>query len=266
MDAAPSLRLTVLGTRASVPVDGEAFMRYGCATSCYMLQAGSTTVFLDAGTGIVAAPDDLPEPPLILLSHLHLDHVIGLGMMKRLTRRGEKTFLLLPPAAGKTALETLDMLYRPPFWPCSLMDYAGNLAVGELKFPIRYGDFLIEGISGGHPGGSVVFRLRANGKTVVYATDYEHGSAADGLLVSLAEGADLLMYDAQFTAKDYLLRVGFGHSTPEMGREFMRRTGVKRLLYVHHDPHSTDADLDRREKLFGSENVHFARKGDVIEL
>ena len=266
MEANSSLRLTVLGTRGSVPVHGEAFMRYGCATSCYMLQAGDSTVFLDAGTGIISAPADLPEPPLILLSHLHLDHVIGLGMYPRLYERGQKTFLLLTPEAGKTAQETFDALYSPPFWPCRLTEYPGDLVIGPLELPMRYGGFSIEGITGDHPGGSVIYRLTAMGKSVVYATDYEHGTATDEALASFAAGADLLLYDAQYTEKDYNLRAGFGHSTPAMGMEFMRRAGIKQLLLIHHDCRSTDAVLAKREEKYAGAFVHFAKEGEVIEI
>ena len=72
--------LTVLGARGSLPVSDTKRSRFGGATSCYMVQAGSETIFLDGGTGLVSAPALSGKPPVILLSHLHLDHVIGLGM------------------------------------------------------------------------------------------------------------------------------------------------------------------------------------------
>ena len=74
------MSVTVLGTRGSVTVSGRDREIFGGNTSCYMIRAGGETVFLDAGSGLISAPVELPRPPPILLRHLHIDHVLGLGM------------------------------------------------------------------------------------------------------------------------------------------------------------------------------------------
>ena len=98
-----TMRLTVLGARGSIPVSGPQFALFGGSTSCYMVEAGGETIFLDAGTGLLSAPTAFARPPVILLSHLHLDHVLGLGMYPRLSRPGEKTRLMLPAASAREA-------------------------------------------------------------------------------------------------------------------------------------------------------------------
>jgi ribonuclease BN (tRNA processing enzyme) len=90
------MRLTVLGATGSMAVSRKGRESYGGATSCYMVQAGEDCVFLDAGSGLLAAPSKFPKPPLILISHLHLDHMLGLGMYSRLLLKGEKTRLCMP--------------------------------------------------------------------------------------------------------------------------------------------------------------------------
>lgn len=239
---------------------------FGGATSCYMVQAGEDCVFLDAGSGLLAAPADFPNPPLILISHLHLDHLLGLGMYRRLLLRGVETRLCMPSTVTETGLKMLDALYSPPFWPLSLINYAGDLKLVPAHFPMRHGCMFIESMQGNHPGGCLLFKISSGGKSLVYATDYEHKPSGFAGLADFARGTDLLLYDGQYTAAEYESRKGFGHSTAEKGVELMELCGAKRLLLIHHDPQSTDDTLLAREAGIQKSGVHFAREGEVIEL
>ncbi|MCR5090377.1 MAG: MBL fold metallo-hydrolase [Oscillospiraceae bacterium] len=258
--------LTVLGAGGSVPVDRREREIFGGDTSCYMVQAGDDCVFLDAGSGLVSAPSDLPKPPVILLSHLHLDHVIGLGMYTRLSQCGKITYLFLPADTTEEARQLLNSLYMPPWWPLRLERYAGELRTDCLQFPLQVGSIRVDGIPGNHPGGCFVFRLSCEGKVLVYATDYEHTAAGTASLQSFVQGADLLLYDAQYSREQYERKKGFGHSTAEEGIALKDSCGVKNLLLIHHDPHTTDADLLEREARIGRGDVLFARAGERIVI
>ena len=78
------------GTRGSVPAAGAETVRYGGNTSCVEVCATeSSVVVLDAGTGIRAlgnavAPDVRRVD--VLLGHLHMDHILGLGFFAPLFR------------------------------------------------------------------------------------------------------------------------------------------------------------------------------------
>ena len=259
-------QLTVLGPRGSVPVSGPQFETFGGATSCYLVQAGEETVFLDAGSGLLQAPSDFPHDPLILLSHLHLDHVLGLGMYPRLTMRGKGTRICVPAGEGEDAKTVLDRLYSPPFWPLSLADCAGDVAIAALEMPMQIGELRVESVEGCHPGGCRAFRLSYRGRSLVYATDFEHEEEAFCRLADFAAGTDLLLYDGQFTEADYALRKGFGHSTAEKGLELKERCGAKQLLLIHHAPSADDAALFSREAAISRTDVRFARAGETIKL
>lgn len=246
-------------------VSRKDYLHFGGSTSCYMVQAGQQTVFLDAGTGLLSAPVSFLRPPVILLSHLHLDHLLGLGMYPRLSQNGKETFIYLP-AGEQGADSRLDGLYAPPYWPLSLCGYAGTQQIGELVFPMQLGDITVEGIQGNHPGGCWVMRLCCGGRKLVYATDYEPAEPSFSELISFAENADLLLYDGQYTQEEYEQRKGFGHSTAEKGIEVMERSGAKRLLLIHLDPQHTDRFLLEREKKIGCERVSFAREGEEIVI
>ena len=262
----PVFQLTVLGTRGSMPICCPDRMIFGGNTSCYMVRAGETTIFLDAGSGLAAAPKEFPQPPAILLSHLHLDHILGLGTYRRLLQKGLETDLYLPFGSSQEGRRILDGVFSPPYWPLSLTEYAGSLRLRRYSPDLKIGEVSVDTEKGSHPGGSLLIRLRFQGKTLVYATDFEHGEFARKKLAAFAERADLLLYDGQFTKKDYVNRVGFGHSTAEDGLEVMRLSGAKQMLLIHHDPQSTDEMLLRREKELGCAAAHYAREGETITI
>ena len=259
-------QLTVYGTRGSMAVSGPDRAVFGGATSCYLAEIGKESIFLDAGSGLINAPVNFPKPPVILISHLHLDHVLGLGMYPRLATKGCTTKLYMPAKSASEARRMLDSLYSPPFWPLSLTEYDGNLPVKPMRLPFRIGNVTVDGMPGNHPGDSTIFRLTGEGKSLVYVTDYEHEDTKFLNLISFAREADLLMYDGQFTTKEYKKRKGFGHSTAEKGLELMEKSGAKQLLLIHHEPRRTDRELLAMEAQLGRDDVHFARQGERIVL
>ena len=258
--------LTILGARGSMAVSRKDREIFGGATSCYMVRAGEETVFLDAGSGLLSAPTEMPKPPHILLSHLHLDHVIGLGMYSRLSQNGAETVLHVPAGPGEDPEKLMDRIYSPPFWPVNLGAYAGSVRILPLSFPLRIGELNVEGTEGSHPGECMLMRLSYRGRSLVYATDYEYEESSFAHLTELARGADLLLYDGQYSIEQYATRQGFGHSATDHALTMMRQSGAKRMLLVHHDPCSSDEILLDREKRLGLENVRYAREGETIEL
>src|SRR5262249_28071741 len=77
------MRVTLWGTRGSLASPGPDTARYGGNTSCVEVEgADGTVLVLDAGTGIRRLGGTLPKSLSrvdLLLTHLHMDHVQGLG-------------------------------------------------------------------------------------------------------------------------------------------------------------------------------------------
>ena len=94
-----------------------------------------------------------------------------------------------------------------------------------------------------HPDPVYGYRLEHDGQSIVYATDTEHFACVDPTLKKLAAGADILIYDAQYTPDEYPAKVGWGHSTWAAGAELARAAGVPQLVLFHHDPARTDDAL-----------------------
>ncbi len=260
------LRFKVLGTRGSMAIARKDQMIFGGNTSCYMVRAGEETVFFDAGSGLLNAPADFPRPPHILLSHLHLDHLMGLGMYPRLSQSGKETYIHVPANPGENPSSLLGGIFSPPYWPVSLDVYKGRVQVLPLSLPIKIGDLVIDGIPGNHPGGSYIYRLRWQGRSIIYASDYEYDEPSFRSLIDLARGADLLLFDGQYLPEELASHRGFGHSTPQQGIELLERCGCARLWLIHHSPQKSDEQLLAIEKEFARKHVHFAREGEEILL
>src|SRR5437763_491701 len=77
------MQAKVWGCRGSLAAPGPDTVRYGGNTSCVEVRAGSDVIVLDAGTGIrplgLALQAEGVTRVHLLLSHLHMDHLQGLG-------------------------------------------------------------------------------------------------------------------------------------------------------------------------------------------
>lgn len=260
------MRLTVLGCRGSMAVGGASFAEFGGATSCYLVECGDDVIILDAGTGLMRAPLCFATMPHIVCTHLHMDHLLGLGMYGRLSKAGTATRLYLPVPEHEGPKQVLARLFGPPWWPLSLTEYGSDLEVLSLPEHLVIGTTEVSAIEGSHPGGCKVLRVRHGGKTLVYATDFEVEPVAFERLCAFAQDADLVLFDGQYTQEELASHRGFGHATAEAGMELMRACSAKRLVLVHFDPSATDDALVSREKAIGDERVSFAREGMVVEL
>jgi len=99
-----------------------------------------------------------------------------------------------------------------------------------------------------HPGGAYGYRIELGGKVMVFCTDIEHGNSIDKNVVKLAENADFLIHDAQFTDEELKNKTGWGHSSYSQAIEVAEMANVKMLALTHHDPDHDDAFLRKMEK------------------
>jgi phosphoribosyl 1,2-cyclic phosphodiesterase len=250
LDPAPGPPLSVrfLGVRGSIPSPGP-LTTAGGNTACVEVTAGDTRIILDAGSGLRALGEERmrngPRHSTILLSHLHWDHVCGLPFFTPIYVPGHRVEIASGPNGVMPTLDAIRALFRAPFFPVDFADIAGQVSVRELPATDRFtiGDITITLARLNHPDPVYGFRLEAGGHAIVYATDTEHFSCVDPTLKRLAAGADILIYDAQYTPDEYPSKVGWGHSTWQAGADLARAAGVPQLVLFHHDPNRTDAQL-----------------------
>ncbi len=260
------MKITILGARGSVPVSGPDMQEFGGSTSCVLVETEEYAIFLDAGTGIIHAPDVGQKKIVLLLTHPHIDHLMGLPFFPYNWEMGRRIDVYAKRRGAYGAAEQIERLISPPLWPCILSDYPADYQVHDLTFPLSIGDIEVTGMESVHPGGSIIYRLSRKGKSLVYATDYEHYDQSIETLIGFVKDTDLLFYDGQYTQEESKRMRGFGHSTVETGMRVMKEGNVRSICFVHHDPRHTDTMLSEMENAVKNDNVSFAREGQVITL
>jgi phosphoribosyl 1,2-cyclic phosphodiesterase len=250
-------RVTLWGTRGSLAAPGADTARYGGNTSCVEVRgpAGSVVV-LDAGTGIRRLGSALAghvERVHLLLTHLHMDHIQGLGFFAPLHDPDVEVHIWGP---GSTTLDLKTRLNRylsPPLFPVHLRDLPRLTVheVGEESFTVE--EFRVTARLVCHPGPTVGYRLECADGTIAYLSDHEPALGARRFPqapdwtsgFAIAREADLLIHDAQYTPEEYPEHVGWGHSTIDDTIRFAAIVRAKKLVTFHHDPEHTDEAVER---------------------
>lgn len=252
------MRVMLWGTRGSLASPGPDMDRYGGNTSCVEVQGEDGTVLvLDAGTGIRRLGTQLTGKVHrvdLLLTHLHMDHVQGLGFFAPLYDPSIELHIW-GPASTTLGLELrLARYLSPPLFPIRLRDLARKPILHEVPGDdLLIGEFQVSTALVCHPGPTVGYRIMApDGTTLAYIPDHEPALGQPNFPMrkewtsgyTVAEGADLLIHDAQYTSAEYEEHVGWGHSSIRQAFQFAALTSVKHLVPFHHDPAHTDDQID----------------------
>ena len=232
-------------------------MGYGGNTSCVEVEfADGTTLILDAGSGIRELGQRIAErdPSLlhVCLTHLHLDHVEGLGFFAPLWTAGWRLQFWGPPSTTATLRERVQRYLSPPLLPVGLSEVPAEVIFDDVpREPWRIGSAVIEAQTVEHRGPTLGYRIEEEGHVLAYVPDHEPYLTAalddEPEWVSgwaLAAGADLLLHDSQYTDEEYEGRLGWGHSSGTHAAAFARAAEVSRLALFHHDPMRSDRALD----------------------
>jgi len=214
------MKLLLLGSGGYHPSDLRQ-------TACLMLP--SEGIVLDAGTAMFRVREHIETSTLdILLSHGHLDHVIGLTYLfdvlydkevDRVTAHIEST--KIKPIEKHLFADVLFPV-TPPF------DFS---PVEDLK---TIGDCRIKTFPMEHPGGSTGFRLDWPDRSLAYITDTIAETDAD--YIEHIKDVDLLIHECYF--KDGLDKHArlTGHSSATNVAKVAKQSGAKELVLVHVNP------------------------------
>jgi phosphoribosyl 1,2-cyclic phosphodiesterase len=279
------VRVRVWGCRGTIAAPGAETARYGGNTSCVEVRLDDgSVIILDAGTGIrvlgnALAAESVPRIDL-LLTHLHVDHVEGLGVFEPIWTAGTELHVWGPASPVAGLAERLATYFSPPLFPVHL----GEVPAKTVFHDTPDGEWTIGSARVAshpimHPGPTVGYRIEADGSSLAYLTDHEPalGGNLDAPLdwisgTAIALGADLLIHDCQYTEEEYATRIGFGHSTTDQLARFAELTGVDRVVMYHHDPMHGDDVLDAmHERVIerwgvGRERVAIAAEGLTLDV
>lgn len=277
------MKVRFWGVRGSIPVPGRTTNRYGGNTSCVEVRPRSgSPIIIDAGTGLRRLGKLLMEEAFrdgrgkasILISHTHWDHVQGLPFFSPLYREGNEVNIYA--RQRDMHLEAVfSAQNRAPYFPVPLSAMQAEMRFHEVLEGAHFeiGDAKVSCTRLNHPWIAIAYRVEVDGAVVVYCSDtapfsdYLLGSefvqkapSLEGPLppeveaelaqmragvIHLAKGADLLIYDTQFTKAEYRQRPHWGHSHPDDAIAIAREAKVKTLCLFHHAPLRTDDENDK---------------------
>ena len=272
-----ALSVRFWGVRGSVPVSGDEYRRFGGNTACIEVRCGARAILFDAGSGIRPAGAALHGEGMrdfdVLLTHCHLDHVVGLPFFFPLYCSTSHATIWSGHLAGRmTTREIVAGILQPPWFPIdpegcrAALDYR-DFKAGDVLHPrdgitVRTGKL-------NHPDGCIGYRLEFDGRSVAFISDTEHHPGElDGNVLELIRDADLVIYDSAYTDAEMEDHKGFGHSSWQQGVRLCKSAGAKRLALFHHDPARTDTAMEEIETAAKREfaNAFAARDGMSVEL
>ncbi|MEM7136036.1 MAG: MBL fold metallo-hydrolase [Myxococcota bacterium] len=242
------------GVRGSIACPEPAYARYGGNTSCVQLDLGGAQVILDAGTGMRGLGGELlargQRTATVLLTHMHWDHTAGFPFFKPVYSKACAMRLI---AGGLQSIggirEVLSGQMAAPNFPIPLDALHADLAFEDFvagdSFVLSAG-VRVKTAMLNHPDGATGYRVEYANKVLCYVTDTEHTPGKpDERVLSLIEGADLVIYDSTYTDPELPAHLGWGHSTWQEGVRLCQRAGAKQLAIFHHDPDHDDDFMDR---------------------
>lgn len=257
------MRVELWGTRGSIASAGAETVRYGGDTSAVQLKtAAGHQLILDAGSGIRALGADMSHLGRvdILLSHLHMDHIQGLPFFAPLIDPDSEVHIWGPMSTIHDLRARLSRYLSPPLFPVRVRE------LPNVHFhDVTPSTFDVNGLTVSadlvlHPGTTLGYRITEDDSVVTYLPDHEPALGDRDFPCglewlsgrTLAEEADVLIHDAQYTDSEYAERLGWGHSSISHLALFAETVQAGRLVTFHHDPSHTDDDLDRLHDELGS--------------
>lgn len=250
------MKIKLWGVRGSIPTTDPETRFYGGQTSSMLVSEDDVLLVLDAGSGIQGFNSmSIPANNRIdvLLTHLHMDHIQGLGFFKALFIPDLEVHIWGPVSNSSSLHSRLSRYLSPPLFPVLLRDLPCKLVLHEIgNGEFEIGHFKITATYIIHPGPTLGYRIAGRQSVFTYIPDHEPALGRNGMIhnskwtsgFDIASGADLLYHDGQYTTQEYDTKKGWGHSCYDDVLEFASLTGVKHLLIGHHDPTHNDTRLN----------------------
>lgn len=232
-----------------LPVEMGAVI--GGDTTCVEVSHEDTQLILDMGTGARRLGEEMMRGPKrnrinVLFTHTHWDHIQGWPYFAPGHLPGVEVHFY---SCLENLEERLVHQQKPQYHPVGFMDSPSKkvfhyVPPGES---IEIGPFSITTQPLLHPGGSISYKIQAEERTFIFATDTEfYGPDLSNLIQEYHKffhQADLMVMDAQYSLTEAEQKKGWGHTAMTIAVDCCIHWGIKRLILTHHEPAHSDEKI-----------------------
>jgi len=244
------------GSRGSVPVSGDQYLKYGGDTTCIEITAKTgETIIVDAGTGIRRLGNSFVERNItryyFLFTHAHWDHLMGIAFFQPFLFNKTKIIIQDRKFSGINTMDVLKEVMKQPFFPIGLKDLKADIKFERsLNNRFNIGSIKIETIPISHPGGGLGYKFIEDNKSFVFLTDNELGfdhpeSKGFDAYLNFSQNVDLLFHDGEYTKDEYRQKIRWGHSSIQDVLGLASKANVKKLGLFHLNQDRTDDQMDK---------------------
>ena len=267
------------GVRGSAATPDSNKLRYGGNTTSIVLTSRAVPnhfYVLDAGTGLARFGNtlDLRESysATVLLSHLHLYHIIGFQFTPLAFSPRCQTHVI-GPSTRNIAMETVfDHIMSPSYSPVyGLANLMADVSFEEVSAETRRIHDMTISAAPFYNSAEVDswgYRLDNGQHAIAYLTDARVRSSGGDFEPNaerLAKGVTVLIvgaFDPDHNRRDL--------ATYADALELAEKCGIQHIYFSHHHPDATDDDLDSLQHQLNDEypllNAVIAAEGMIIDL
>lgn len=195
-------------------------------TACMMIP--ELGIIFDAGTGMFRARDLIQTKTLdIFMSHVHLDHSVGLTFLYDVLH--QKTVERVTVHVAPDKIEAVEK----HLFASALFPVGPNFELVPLESSVKIAKATVDSVEMDHPGGSHGFRISGRHKTLAYITDTTAEKSAD--YIDFIKDVDVLVHECYFPDgfEDQAKLTGHSCLTPVAQVAAAANAGTMYLVHIN---------------------------------
>ncbi len=253
----------------------------GGNTTCITVEINDTLFIFDAGSGIRELGNFLMDPShekakrwgfyrgrghaYLFFTHTHWDHIQGLPFFNPIHVAGNVFDIYY---VHDHVPDTLTRQMEAAVFPVQFEHLGSTINFHHIHEGerVKVANAFITTTELKHPGKAYAYRIEADNAIAIVATDAEYQSLDNTDTLKFRNfyaNADALIFDAMFSVRESFVKEDWGHSSALIGADMAVEARVRRLLLFHHDPVSSDAEI---EEIRSQTEEYLAQQGKSLEV